>query len=118
MKGNMSIGISEKNIDTHCNVPMATYAKYLRREKVKCLENVAVESEKDSENNKTNSVPVRLDEGSRTGTEFVSDAGLDPNEVDKKAGEFIAKFREQIRLQKEASVERSRRMRISSKHLR
>uniref|UniRef100_A0A2C9WPL7 Uncharacterized protein n=1 Tax=Manihot esculenta TaxID=3983 RepID=A0A2C9WPL7_MANES len=118
MKGNMSIGISEKNIDTHCNVPMATYAKYLKREKVKCLENVAVESEKDSENNKTNSVPVRLDEGSRTGTEFVSDAGLDPNEVDKKAGEFIAKFREQIRLQKEASVERSRRMRISSKHLR
>ncbi|KAL5539215.1 hypothetical protein UlMin_044511 [Ulmus minor] len=32
----------------------------------------------------------------------------DSHEVDKKAGEFIAKFREQIRLQKMASIDRSR----------
>lgn len=37
----------------------------------------------------------------------ISDAGTEANEVDKKAGEFIAKFREQIRLQKAASIDSS-----------
>ncbi|XP_030511978.2 uncharacterized protein LOC115726307 isoform X4 [Rhodamnia argentea] len=36
-----------------------------------------------------------------------SDMGTEANEVDKKAGEFIAKFREQIRLQKMASIDGS-----------
>ena len=42
----------------------------------------------------------------------------DSNEVDKKAGEFIAKFREQIRLQKVASMERSRGLRFGSNYIR
>ncbi|KAJ7962006.1 Hydroxyproline-rich glycoprotein family protein [Quillaja saponaria] len=46
---------------------------------------------------------VSSDEDAMSGC--VNDAGSDSNEVDKKAGEFIAKFREQIRLQKMASIE-------------
>ncbi|OAY49397.1 hypothetical protein MANES_05G053100v8 [Manihot esculenta] len=107
----------KKNLDTHYDVPMPTYAKFQKREKDSCLENVDVESENDSESETDSSTPASSDEG--TGTDPVRDAGLDPNdsEVDKKAGEFIAKFREQIRLQKVASIERSRRKRMSSKHL-
>ncbi|KAL3738940.1 hypothetical protein ACJRO7_020342 [Eucalyptus globulus] len=37
-------------------------------------------------------------------SDCLSDAGTEANEVDKKAGEFIAKFREQIRRQKMASI--------------
>ncbi|XP_031395157.1 uncharacterized protein LOC116206425 [Punica granatum] len=37
----------------------------------------------------------------------VSDVGTEADEVDRKAGEFIAKFREQIRLQKTASIDSS-----------
>ncbi|KAF2303558.1 hypothetical protein GH714_019147 [Hevea brasiliensis] len=112
---NMSGGINKKNLDTHYDVPMPTYAKYLKKEKEEGLGNVAVESETDLES-KTDSTPPSSDEGSVT--DFVSDAGGDPNEVDKKAGEFIAKFREQIRLQKVASIEKSKVKRMSGKHLR
>ncbi|XP_077236664.1 uncharacterized protein LOC143878238 isoform X3 [Tasmannia lanceolata] len=42
------------------------------------------------------------------------DAGPGANEVDKKADEFIAKFREQIRLQRIASIKRSSRQRSST----
>ncbi|XP_058213471.1 uncharacterized protein LOC131325293 [Rhododendron vialii] len=41
-------------------------------------------------------------------SEIANGEELDPNEVDKKAGEFIAKFREQIRLQKIASIKGGR----------
>ncbi|KAH7850238.1 hypothetical protein Vadar_029688 [Vaccinium darrowii] len=40
-------------------------------------------------------------------SEIANGEELDPNEVDKKASEFIAKFREQIRLQKIASIKGS-----------
>jgi hypothetical protein len=40
-------------------------------------------------------------------SEYVNDSGLD-SEVDKKASEFIAKFKAQIRLQKIGSIERSK----------
>ena len=48
----------------------------------------------------------------------VDDAGPYSDEVDKKAGEFIAKFREQIRLQKMASIGRSRGVGMSGNHFR
>ncbi|KAM7261177.1 hypothetical protein ACFE04_026652 [Oxalis oulophora] len=38
-------------------------------------------------------------------SDVASEYGQAPNEVDKKAGEFIAKFREQIRLQKVSSID-------------
>ncbi|KAF8027369.1 hypothetical protein BT93_E0312 [Corymbia citriodora subsp. variegata] len=40
-------------------------------------------------------------------SDCLSDVGTEANEVDKKAGEFIAKFREQIRRQKMASIDGS-----------
>ncbi|KAM1063681.1 hypothetical protein ACFX1Q_027849 [Malus domestica] len=46
------------------------------------------------------------------------DVGAVDSEVDKKAGEFIAKFREQIRLQKVASMDRSRAQHISANSFR
>ncbi|KAM1175366.1 hypothetical protein ACFX2I_027788 [Malus domestica] len=46
------------------------------------------------------------------------DVGAADSEVDKKAGEFIAKFREQIRLQKVASMDRSRAQHISANSFR
>lgn len=42
----------------------------------------------------------------RTKAEIVNEAQPECDEVDKKAGEFIAKFREQIRLQRVASMRR------------
>ncbi|KAJ9171195.1 hypothetical protein P3X46_014590 [Hevea brasiliensis] len=77
---------------------------WVKRKKEECMGSVAVDSEKDSES-ETNSAPVGD-----------ADAGHDPNEVDKKAGEFIAKLTEQIELQKVASIKRTRRMRMSDKH--
>lgn len=40
-------------------------------------------------------------------TDLVDNSGAEGSEVDRKAGEFIAKFREQMRLQKIASVKRN-----------
>lgn len=48
-----------------------------------------------------------FDREETTADDSVSDAGTEANEVDKKAGEFIAKFREQIRLQKAGSIDGS-----------
>lgn len=45
----------------------------------------------------------------------VVDAGPDGNEVDKKADEFIAKFREQIRLQRIESIKRTSGQRSGTK---
>ncbi|KAJ6328263.1 hypothetical protein OIU77_010036 [Salix suchowensis] len=68
-------------------------------------ESVAVESTDDSESENDIS-RVKSDEDSAPATN--NDAGDYSSEVDKKAGEFIAKFREQIRLQKVASIGRSK----------
>ncbi|XP_010524429.1 PREDICTED: uncharacterized protein LOC104802490 [Tarenaya hassleriana] len=59
--------------------------------------------EQEKEEKEAEEPRVRIEEESGRGS--VSDAGTDPNEVDRKAGEFIAKFREQIRLQKLTSGE-------------
>ncbi|XP_010469204.1 PREDICTED: uncharacterized protein LOC104749306 [Camelina sativa] len=51
---------------------------------------------------------VTLEEEEEAAWESQSNASHDHNEVDRKAGEFIAKFREQIRLQKLISGEQPR----------
>ncbi|KAA8515861.1 hypothetical protein F0562_019040 [Nyssa sinensis] len=61
-----------------------------------------LESEKDSESEFDN-FQLSSDE-EETKSDIISDAELGPSEVDRKAGEFIAKFREQIRLQRIASI--------------
>ncbi|OAY83215.1 hypothetical protein ACMD2_15776, partial [Ananas comosus] len=55
------------------------------------------------------------DEAPNCVAEAKAEAEPDDNEVDKKADEFIAKFREQIRLQRIESIKRSTRRR-SDKH--
>ncbi|XP_059633874.1 uncharacterized protein LOC132276460 [Cornus florida] len=64
--------------------------------------NITIESEEDSDSEFGN-FRVSSDEEAEVESDIINDAGLDPNEVDRKAAEFIAKFREQIRLQKIAS---------------
>ncbi|XP_002511605.2 uncharacterized protein LOC8265800 [Ricinus communis] len=114
-KYDVPTGMGKKNLDGQYDVPKPTFGKYQMKEKEEPLETVTVEAEED---------PQRETDRSGMGSHAdavlnpVSDAGHDPGEVDRKAGEFIAKFREQIRLQKVASVERSKGLRLSGKHLR
>lgn len=55
-------------------------------------------------------------DGEVSASAAAGDAGPDANEVDKKADEFIAKFREQIRLQRIESIKRSTGQRSGGKH--
>ncbi|WCJ22990.1 hypothetical protein M5689_005043 [Euphorbia peplus] len=100
----------KKNVDSNYKVPKPTFTEYQMREKKEALEKVMVESEHDSEP-EIDDVLVRL--AKKVPPPSASNSGHDPNEVDKKASEFIAKFREQIRLQKVASMERSKVIRMS-----
>ncbi|KAJ6337935.1 hypothetical protein OIU76_007584 [Salix suchowensis] len=90
---NMLHGSDKKNSDTHHHVPKPTHSKYKKNEREVFSESLTVESTEESERDYS-------------------------SEVDKKAGEFIAKFREQIRLQKVASTERSRGKRLNATHVR
>ncbi|WOL00254.1 hypothetical protein Cni_G08967 [Canna indica] len=54
-------------------------------------------------------------EGEEEVVEAAAKDGKGENEVDKKAGEFIAKFREQIRLQRIECIKRSTRQRSSNR---
>ncbi|XP_010258797.1 PREDICTED: serine/arginine repetitive matrix protein 1-like [Nelumbo nucifera] len=85
--------------------PKPSLSKYQIEESKEFLDKVTVESDEDSDCEADDYEESFADEeaASNTGTE----AGGDPNEVDKKAAEFIAKFREQIRLQRIESIKRS-----------
>ncbi|KAJ6709884.1 hypothetical protein OIU74_010895 [Salix koriyanagi] len=108
-------GSDKKNSDTHHHVPKPTHSKYKNNEREVFSESLTVESTEESES-KTDNSRVTSDEHSVPATNI--DAGDYSSEVDKKAGEFIAKFREQIRLQKVASAERSRGKRLNGTHVR
>ncbi|PQQ19239.1 uncharacterized protein Pyn_34425 [Prunus yedoensis var. nudiflora] len=75
----------------------------------KFFDNVTDDSESEAENFLVSSEDEDADPppAAAATCNSVNVAGPD-SEVDKKAGEFIAKFREQIRLQKVASLDRSR----------
>ncbi|CAK7347722.1 unnamed protein product [Dovyalis caffra] len=109
---NMLIGTDKQKSDTQHYVPKPTLSKYKKKENEVYIESVTVDSTEDSEN-KIDKSPVSSDEDSMPATN--NDTGYDSSEVDKKAGEFIAKFREQIRLQKVASIERSKGKRMLGK---
>ncbi|CAL9006591.1 unnamed protein product [Prunus brigantina] len=96
------------------HMPKPTIPKYQKKEMQEFHGNVvAEESEDDSESEAENFLVSSEDEDADPAAataatcNSVNVAGPD-SEVDKKAGEFIAKFREQIRLQKVASLDRSR----------
>ncbi|KAF6149915.1 hypothetical protein GIB67_008636 [Kingdonia uniflora] len=86
-------------------MPKPQISKY-HKEKQEFVEKVIVDSEDDSDSEADESSGTSDDE--EITPEVVNNASeADPNEVDKKADEFIAKFREQIRLQRINSIKRS-----------
>ena len=103
------IGSSKPDLDIHCAIAKHTVPEYQKTVMEEFSENVSAGPEEGAENE---AEKFRLSSGEDADSKSVNDATADSNEVDKKAGEFIAKFREQIRLQKVASMERSRGLRL------
>ncbi|XP_061375894.1 uncharacterized protein LOC133317987 [Gastrolobium bilobum] len=99
-------GISKKTLDSYCPKPEVTFSSYCKGDKLEPSKNVSTEDS----NIELENIQVSSDEEDRV-SECVNDSGLD-SEVDKKASEFIAKFKAQIRLQKMGSIERSKGQKI------
>ncbi|XP_054783061.1 uncharacterized protein LOC129290339 [Prosopis cineraria] len=96
-----SKGSNKQNTDLPCPKPEGSFSCYPKRDKEELSKNVEKEDLFiEPESLKMSSHEDRV-------SECVNDSGLD-SEVDKKASEFIAKFKAQIRLQKQASMDRSR----------
>ncbi|XP_022756940.1 uncharacterized protein LOC111304559 [Durio zibethinus] len=112
---NLSVGFNGQNLGSDSYMPKPTSPKNQNREKQECLENSAEESGEDSER-ENGDFHVSSDEETVAGTFSV--AGSDTYEVDRKAGEFIAKFREQIRLQRTTSIDTPRGINIASNFFR
>ncbi|KAI3962247.1 hypothetical protein MKX01_030797 [Papaver californicum] len=88
----------------------ATFSKYPKEEKKKqVFERVLADSDEEGTDYETNASQGNSDaEESIMNNNPISETSpRDPNEVDKKADEFIAKFREQIRLQRIDSIKRT-----------
>ncbi|KAK3195162.1 hypothetical protein Dsin_026472 [Dipteronia sinensis] len=102
-----STGAKKHDLDYHrpVDTPKATFSELNKRKNREFSENLATEPKQEPAKETEN---LQVSSDAETVTDSVSDAGTNTNEVDKKAGEFIAKFREQIRLQKMASIDRSR----------
>lgn len=101
-------GNSKQNFDTPPEYQKRETQELSEKVSTKCEEHVESEGKK-----------IRLSSGEDTDAENVGSATPEyTSEVDKKAGEFIAKFREQIRLQKVASIERSRGLRLGGSFIR
>lgn len=101
-------GTSKQNFDT--------LPEYQKKEMQECSENASAKSEEHADNE---TEKFRLSLAEDADAEYIGNATPEyTSEVDKKAGEFIAKFREQIRLQKVASMERSRGLRLSGNYFR
>ncbi|KAK1559365.1 hypothetical protein Q3G72_013663 [Acer saccharum] len=102
-----STGAKKHDLDYHrpVDTPKATFPELHKRKNRELLKNLATEPKEEPEKETEN---LQVSSDTETVTDSVSDAGTNTNKVDKKAGEFIAKFREQIRLQKMASIGRSR----------
>ncbi|KAB2002710.1 hypothetical protein ES319_D11G084300v1 [Gossypium barbadense] len=90
---NPSVVFNRQNLGGNAYMPNPTYSRNRNQE---FAENS--ESEREDED-----FGERSDEATMSGTTSV--AGSDTYEVDRKAGEFIAKFREQIRLQRTTSID-------------
>ncbi|KAJ0111689.1 hypothetical protein Patl1_00125 [Pistacia atlantica] len=103
--GNQSTGARKQDLDNHYPMQKPTFSEFQKRKDKESSEDFTVvskeESESEVENFQLNSYQEAVDK-------CATDAESDSNEVDKKAGEFIARFREQIRLQKMASIDRSK----------
>ncbi|CAJ1827421.1 unnamed protein product [Sphenostylis stenocarpa] len=94
-------GVSKKTLDFYCPKPDVKFSNHLRRDKIERTKNL---SKPDSDIELENTRPSSDETGV---PECVNDSDLD-SEVDKKASEFIAKFKAQIRLQKMGSIDRAK----------
>ncbi|MED6194243.1 hypothetical protein PIB30_026629 [Stylosanthes scabra] len=105
--------ISKKSLESYPPKPELIFSSHLLRDKPepsKKVSNEDLDIDLDLEDIQTSSDDERM-------SECVHDSGLD-SEVDKKASEFIAKFKAQIRLQKSGSVERSKGQKIMGNYIR
>ncbi|KAK8474750.1 hypothetical protein V6N13_086825 [Hibiscus sabdariffa] len=93
---NLSVGFKSEYLGCNSDIQSPTFSKNQNREQRECWENS--ESERDDEDS-----GVSSDEETMSGTFGV--AGNESYEVDRKAGEFIAKFRKQISLQRTTSID-------------
>ncbi|XP_027351403.1 uncharacterized protein LOC113862520 [Abrus precatorius] len=94
-------GVSKKTLDSYSPKPEIKFSNHRKGDKLEPSKNLSKQdSDIELENNRVSSdedeVPA-----------YVNDSELD-SEVDKKASEFIAKFKAQIRLQKMGSTDRSK----------
>ncbi|XP_050385313.1 uncharacterized protein LOC126801878 [Argentina anserina] len=109
-------------VNKQCNMPKPASPKYQKEQMQDFFDYVDVRSEEESESESEN-FEVSLEERveAAAAAAFCNSvnvvAGAD-SEVDKKAGEFIAKFRQQIRLQKVASIDRSRGLSLTENRFR
>ncbi|XP_026401377.1 uncharacterized protein LOC113297175 [Papaver somniferum] len=96
----LSLGNGKSSYES--SQPSPTFSRHQKKPKKKLSEKVILETEEYSGS--------ELDErqgGVDTVSDNISHSNAGSNEVDKKADEFIAKFREQIRLQKVETTRRS-----------
>ncbi|KAF7825140.1 putative transmembrane protein [Senna tora] len=103
-------GTSKQNLDPPTPKPEVTFSSYSKRDEQAPSKTVS----KEDSFIELETPQLSLDEDKVS--ECVNDSGLD-SEVDKKASEFIARFKAQIRLQKEASMDRSRGLRTMKRVL-
>lgn len=94
--------MTEENVD---NKPPSAFLKPTHgKHQNKEMKELSVSVENAESNTQTGKFVVNSEKDAASGS--VNDAIVDSDEVDKKAGEFIAKFREQMRLQKVASFKK------------
>ncbi|KAL2330046.1 hypothetical protein Fmac_017627 [Flemingia macrophylla] len=104
-------GFSKKTLDSYCPKPEIKFSNHRRREKLGPSKDL---SKQDSDTELEN---TRVSSEENGVQEYVNDSDLD-SEVDKKASEFIAKFKAQIRLQKMGSIERSKEQKTTQNKIR
>ncbi|GLT84330.1 hypothetical protein SLE2022_025660 [Rubroshorea leprosula] len=106
-------GFSWQTLSGSPHMPKTTSSGYQNMDKQECCENTAsaLESGEDSESVDEN---IEVMSNEEAASENAGDVRNEVFEVDKKAGEFIAKFREQIRLQKSPSIDTPRGINFSS----
>ncbi|KAK7340478.1 hypothetical protein VNO77_21182 [Canavalia gladiata] len=103
-------GISKKTQDSYCPKPEIKFSNHCKAdpEPSKKLSRQDSDIELDD---------IRVSSDEDEVRECVNDSELD-SEVDKKASEFIAKFKAQIRLQKVGSIDRSKEQKITGNKIR
>ena len=104
-------GISKKKLESYAPKPEVAFSNHHKKDKPEPSKKVFTEDlDIDLEDIQVSSDEDRM-------SECVNDSGLD-SEVDKKASEFIAKFKAQIRLQKSGSIERSKGQKTIGNYIR